>query len=163
MRLLVYLLLAFLLFVAAFVTFRVFVRRDYRRLGRLTLFSALLETFVFLCHGLVTLTYLPSDWPALHVGRLHAGMGAVPVILGLAVVIAGMTNVGLRNTFGQPGGLKQTGVYTLTRNPQIVGYGLFVVGIAILWPSWYALGWVILYAAPHDGAYGRGAFAQRLR
>jgi protein-S-isoprenylcysteine O-methyltransferase Ste14 len=74
-------------------------------------------------------------------------MGAVPVILGLAVVIAGMTSIGLRNTFGQPEGLKQTGVYGLTRNPQIVGYGLFAIGTAMLWPSWYALGWVVLYGA----------------
>jgi len=71
MKLLVYLILALLLLVAAFATFRIFVRRDYRRLGRLTLFSALLETFIFLCHGLLTLTYLPSDWPALQRRNSH--------------------------------------------------------------------------------------------
>lgn len=32
----------------------------------------------------------------------------------------------------------------LSRNPQIVGFFLAVVGFAIMWPSWYALGWVIL-------------------
>ena len=41
----------------------------------------------------------------------------------------------------------QTGLYRLSRNPQIVGGSLLVIGSAVQWPSWYALGWVILYGA----------------
>ena len=35
----------------------------------------------------------------------------------------------------------------MTRNPQIVGSALIVIGYAMYWPSWHSLGWVILYAA----------------
>ena len=41
--------------------------------------------------------------------------------------------------------LRQSGPYRLTRNPQLLGYGLVVAGLALLWPSWYALGWASLY------------------
>lgn len=142
---LTYLISAALLLAGAAVVFRVFVRRDYQQRSRLTPVSIFLETLVFFCHGLITLTYLPSDWPAFHASRLHAAIGSVPVVVGLAVVVAGMARVGLANAFGQSEGLEQAGLYRWTRNPQIVGYGLFVVGIALLWPSWYALGWALLY------------------
>jgi protein-S-isoprenylcysteine O-methyltransferase Ste14 len=140
-----YLISAALLLAGAAVVFRVVVRRDYQQRGRLAPLSVFLETLVFFCHGLITVIYLPADWPALPASRLHAGIGAVPVVVGLAVVVAGMTEVGLRNAFGQSEGLRQTGLYRWTRNPQIVGYGLFVAGIAVLWPSWYALGWALLF------------------
>jgi protein-S-isoprenylcysteine O-methyltransferase Ste14 len=54
---------------------------------------------------------------------------------------------GLRRAFGlEVNALKQTGPYRVTRNPQIVGGSLLVIGSAVLWPSWYALGWAVLYA-----------------
>lgn len=69
------------------------------------------------------------------------------IIIGLASVIIAMSGLGLRRTFGQEvQALRQAGLYGLTRNPQIVGYGLVIAGSALLWPSWYALGWVGLYA-----------------
>ena len=39
----------------------------------------------------------------------------------------------------------QSGPYRITRNPQIVGGSLLVIGTTLLWPSWYALGWIALY------------------
>jgi protein-S-isoprenylcysteine O-methyltransferase Ste14 len=53
---------------------------------------------------------------------------------------------GLRRAFGwQVEGLVRSGLYRVTRNPQLVGGVLMVIGPALLWPSWYALGWVLLY------------------
>jgi len=43
--------------------------------------------------------------------------------------------------------LKTTGFYKLTRNPQIVLSFPMVLGIALRWPSWYALGWMLLFVA----------------
>ena len=57
-----------------------------------------------------------------------------------------MWRFGLRRAFGlQVKGLVQSGPYRLTRNPQLVGGLLLVIGVVILWPSCYALGWVVLY------------------
>jgi protein-S-isoprenylcysteine O-methyltransferase Ste14 len=39
----------------------------------------------------------------------------------------------------------QAGCYRISRNPQVLGCFLFGIGFAVLWPSWYALGWVMLY------------------
>ena len=41
--------------------------------------------------------------------------------------------------WGRQGTLEWRELYWVSRNPQIVGFGLAVVGIALLWPSWYAL------------------------
>ena len=35
--------------------------------------------------------------------------------------------------------LKQSGIYRWTRNPQLVGYGLFLLAFTLAWPSWYTL------------------------
>ena len=52
----VYLVLGFLLLAVAFVVFRILVRRDYRKKGRLTPLSVSLEYGVFFLWG--TFTYL---------------------------------------------------------------------------------------------------------
>jgi hypothetical protein len=47
MRVVVYFISAFLLIVIAFAIFRIFVRRDYQRKGRLTLISGFLELLIW--------------------------------------------------------------------------------------------------------------------
>ena len=47
MRVMIYLTSAFLLIVIALAIFRIFVRRDYQRRGRLTLVSGLLELLIW--------------------------------------------------------------------------------------------------------------------
>ena len=64
----------------------------------------------------------------------------------MAVAVIAIGTLGVRKTMGQKAEvLAQVGLYRMSRNPQILGGGLAVVGIAVLWPSWYALGWVVLY------------------
>jgi protein-S-isoprenylcysteine O-methyltransferase Ste14 len=148
MLLAVYLISALLLLIAAFVIFRIFVRRDYRRKGRLTPFSSFLEVLIFALHGTFTYVYIPSDWPALHISPILNAIGLISMGVGLAIVITAMVGLGLCRSLGQEvNALKQPGLYRATRNPQIVGYALVVIGYAALWPSWFALGWVALYAA----------------
>jgi protein-S-isoprenylcysteine O-methyltransferase Ste14 len=68
--------------------------------------------------------------------------------VGLIGAVLGMANLGFRRAFGQEvDEPQQSGLYGVTRNPQILMYGPAVIGYALLWPSWYALGWVGLYAA----------------
>ena len=45
----------------------------------------------------------------------------------------------------QKEGLKKAGFYKFSRNPQILFYGIALVGMALLWPSLAALGWVLVY------------------
>jgi protein-S-isoprenylcysteine O-methyltransferase Ste14 len=59
--------------------------------------------------------------------------------------LLGMVILGFSITFGQQtSGLAQTGLYRVSRNPQLVAAHAMVLGIVILWPSIYAAGWLVL-------------------
>jgi len=153
MVLTVYLFSAFLLLVASFVIFRIFVRRDYQRKGRLTLRSTTLESLIWGPYFGFPYIYNPSSWPAFwlpdrDLNPLLRYVGIVLIVVGLALGFIAMASLGFRRSFGQEVNvLKQTGLYGLTRNPQIVLFSPLIFGIALRWPSWYALGWVVLFAA----------------
>ena len=69
-------------------------------------------------------------------------------MVGIVFGLAAMASLGFRRSCGQEENeLKQTGLYGLTRNPQIVAFFPLILGIALRWPSWYALGWMVLWAA----------------
>jgi protein-S-isoprenylcysteine O-methyltransferase Ste14 len=150
-QLFVYLISAFLLVVGAFVTFRIFVRRDYQRRGRLTPLSGFLELLIWGLFMGFPYIYNPSHWPWTHdphISPVLRVIGWITIAVGAAIAFPAMAWLGLRRTMGQEANvLKRTGFYRVTRNPQIVGGALLVVGSAVLWPSWYGLGWVILYVA----------------
>jgi protein-S-isoprenylcysteine O-methyltransferase Ste14 len=53
---------------------------------------------------------------------------------------------GIRRAFGvETKGLISTGPYRFTRNPQLLGGYLLVTGVAVQWPSWFAILWIGLY------------------
>ena len=141
MELAVKLITALLLLLAAFVTFRIFVRRDYRKKGRLTPFSSFLQLLLFFLHGLSSYVYLGSS---------QAGRDSPFFVLAILLMVAGvvllavaMTSLGMGDVVGlKVAGLKMSGFYRYTRNPQIVTGSLFYIGYAILWPSWTGLAWL---------------------
>lgn len=149
----IYLLSVAALLVAAFLIFRILVRRDYRERGKLTLLSSLLELAVCLGYASVPYIYNPPCWP--YVWSCQASAPRPLAILGYALIAAGailgfgsMAWLGLRRSFGrQVTGLYRSGPYRLTRNPQVVGGLTMVSGISLLWPSWYAIGWAVLWIA----------------
>jgi len=147
----VYFVAAFFLLALAFVIFRIVVRRDYQRKGRLTWLSVLFEFLIFALHANFSYIYLPAQWPALPgwpENSLLKTIGLIMIVTGLVGVAIGMTRLGFGRVFGQEvGEIKQTGLYDLSRNPQIIAYGIVVLGWVVLWPSWYGLGWVALYGA----------------
>jgi protein-S-isoprenylcysteine O-methyltransferase Ste14 len=142
---LTYLGFAIQVLAVAFVVFRVVVRREYLRAGRLTPLSTLLEwlaigSWVWFCW-----VNRPSDWPAVHVGPALQVVGWVLFIGGWAVALAGMLRLGLRRTHGlQVNALRQTGLYRLTRNPQIVAFLTAIAGYVVLWPTWRHVGTLVL-------------------
>lgn len=153
MVLVVYLISALLLLVAAFVIFRIFVRRDYRQKDRLSWFASFLEFLIWGLYMSFPYVYNPPEWvcfwsPRVPVSTLLRIIGLVCIISGLVLAFITMFWFGLRRAFGlEVNELIRAGPYRITRNPQIVGGFLLVVGSVVLWPSWYATGWVILYLA----------------
>lgn len=145
-KLAVYLISIALLLVLALVTFRVIVRNDYMERGRLWPISIFMETLIFFLLGGFPYVYGIPDWPEVKVCPILEVVGWALLGFGLLVILIGMLQLGLGAVFGQgSGSLKQNGFYRFTRNPQILGCWLYVIGFVLLWPSWYALGWACLF------------------
>lgn len=151
MELVVYIVAAVLLAVAAFVVFRILVRRDYERQGRLTVLASFLELLVWGSYMSFPYLYNPRQWVSFWSQEVPVStparvVGVICVTVGLVSAFGTMLWFGLRRAFGlQVKGLIQGGPYRMTRNPQLVGGSLLVLGTVVLWPSWYAAGWAVLY------------------
>jgi protein-S-isoprenylcysteine O-methyltransferase Ste14 len=140
-----YLAGALVVLIVGVVVFRVVVRRDYRRLGRLTTLSTLLQYVAILawvCFGWLN---MPRGWPAVSVGVAQAAVGWLLFAGGWAVFFAAFMRLGFHRSHGaEPTSLHQAGLYALTRNPQIVGFLAAMVGYVVLWPTWRNAGVVAL-------------------
>jgi len=138
----IYLLSLSVLMAISIIVLRVFVRRDYLRRGRLSIVSAALQTLVFFAYSGFPYIYLPGDWPVTYVNLPLRIIGLTSLSIGLVIMFMGIFRLGLLRSFDlQTGELNETRSYHVTRNPQILGCVLYMIGFMILWPSWYALGW----------------------
>lgn len=150
MNLMVYFASIILLLVLTWVVFRVFVRRDYGRTGRLTSVSSFLELLVWGLYFGLPYLYNPPEWAWFWSREVPVGLplritGVICIVLGLVSAFGTMVWFGLRRAFGlEVDRLVQIGPYRFTRNPHLVGGSLLVIGPFALWPSWYALRWVAL-------------------
>jgi protein-S-isoprenylcysteine O-methyltransferase Ste14 len=134
-----------LLLIAAHLIFRR-VGRDYARRGRLTPLSGCLEVVVFALHGTASYLFLDSDLGHVRLGSPVTALAVIAMGAGLALLAMAMGGLGMKRSVGQKvTTLKQSGLYRWSRNPQIVAYGLFIIGYALLWPSWSGAVWVVVY------------------
>ncbi len=151
MNMVAYFVASALLILAAFIVFRVLVRRDYRQKGRLTWCSSLLELVVWSLYMSFPCLYNPPQWVWFWSDRAPVSepvriAGVASIAIGFVAAFGTMFWFGLRRAFGlQVKGLVRGGAYRVTRNPQIVGASLLVLGSILLWPSWQAVRWLILY------------------
>jgi protein-S-isoprenylcysteine O-methyltransferase Ste14 len=137
---------ALLLAAAALIFGR--VRRDYRVTGKLTPFSTFLEVLIFFLHGSASYAFLDSNLAHVNTASPLFFLSVLCMLVGLVLVVIAMGRLGMDVSVGQQvSGLQQSGLYRYSRNPQIVAYGLVVIGYALLWPSWTGLVWVGLYLA----------------
>ena len=143
MRLVVQLAAALLVGAVAKLIFRR-VAHEYRRRGSLGPIGTALEFLIFGLHGVASYLYL--DMTRVKASGLLLILAAVLLVIGLSVTLVGMGRLGWGATVGRnPAGLRQKGLYALSRNPQLIAYGLMLVGCVLLWPSWAGLIWLALY------------------
>jgi len=143
MELVVYAITAVLLLVAGYVVFRFFVHRDYRDRGRLSPFSSFLQLLLFFLHGTSAYVYMDVTFRRIRTDSPLFIPAMVCIVVGLVLMLIAMSRLGAGQVFGvKVTGLRQSGLYRYTRNPQIV-FGLPIyIGFAMLWPAWTGLVWL---------------------
>jgi protein-S-isoprenylcysteine O-methyltransferase Ste14 len=129
--------------------FRVHVRREYQNLGRLSIYSSFLELIFFAFHANMMYAFLPVSWsriPPLSGNPILHAVSLICIILGFIILAVSMIPLGFRRTMGlKSKGLKTNGIYRLSRNPQVIGYSLLLIGYVVSYFSMYSLGWYILF------------------
>jgi protein-S-isoprenylcysteine O-methyltransferase Ste14 len=149
MQILLFLIGSVLLLLFSYIVFRVLLRNDYLIKGRTTWITITLETLVFALHANFSYIFIPAKWPDLPLMSLTTIQNFIAFSLfwiGIITTVMAMINLGYKRVFGYGDDqLRQTGFYRFSRNPQILTYGLALVGVGLFWPSWYALAWILLY------------------
>ena len=122
------------------------VGQDYERFGKLTRSSTFLEVLIFFLHGASSYVFLDSRLSVIDVRSPIFGLAVVLLVGGLVMLFAAMGRLGVRKALGQDTtGLHCSGLYRHSRNPQILSYGLVVIGYSLFWPSWSGVLWLTIY------------------
>ncbi|MEN8172896.1 MAG: isoprenylcysteine carboxylmethyltransferase family protein [Chloroflexota bacterium] len=144
-----YLISSVLLLTVAYFVFHRVVAQEYLNQGRLGWWASSLQFIIFLAFFFFPYIYMPPEWswdwlPNGTWNRL-AALGLE--LLGMAWAFGIMFWFGLKRAFGlEVKGLVSTGPYRFTRNPQMLGGWLMVLGVLVYMPSLYNLGWVLIWA-----------------
>ena len=138
-----------ILLIISFLVFRVAVRNDYLNKLKLSPFSYSLEALVFVLHANLIYLFIPLKWPNLPSlpENITLKLAAIVFIcISLIIIIIAWFGLGSGPSFGlDKNKLKTGGIYQYSRNPQLVGYGMFLIVFVLLFSSWYSLGWLIAY------------------
>jgi protein-S-isoprenylcysteine O-methyltransferase Ste14 len=127
---------------AAGVVIVVRVKREYEGpavLSDLTVAAVwILYSVIFLA---VTVAAVVEAWPIGLPSSLAISIGCVLIVVGLVLEVGGLVSMASfhRMSGMQPDRLITSGAFRFSRNPQNVGLGTMMLGIAIVGDSWLAL------------------------
>jgi protein-S-isoprenylcysteine O-methyltransferase Ste14 len=121
------------------------VRSDYRARGKLSRPVAILQVGFFCAYALSSYAFLDSRLSQVSTAGLLFPVALVLMIVGLLMIAWSMPTLGRRSFGNEIGSLRSTGLYRYSRNPQLVGAFSFIVGYAMLWPSWQGALWASLW------------------
>jgi protein-S-isoprenylcysteine O-methyltransferase Ste14 len=138
---------AFLL--VAYIIFRIIIKRDYKRRLKLSPLSYSLEILVFAIHANLFYLAVPTKWPYITQLPENPSIRIISTIIfsiGLIVLLISWFNLGTKPSLGMDKNkLKTGGLYKYSRNPQLVGYGLMLASLTIMYFSYLVLIWFLLY------------------
>lgn len=142
-----YLIVATMVLATIVLVFRVVVRSSYRRRGRLTRTASAAQYVAILAWVVFGCLNLTRGWPAVRVGWMQETVGWVLFIGGWAVTLWSLLRLGVKRSHGlKVTGLRQTGLYGVSRNPQATAFLIAMIGYLTLWPTWRNAGVVIIVA-----------------
>lgn len=120
--------------------------KDYQKLGKLSITSTILEFVLFFLHGLSSYIFLEGNWSKINYQNPLPILGIILLIIGIVLSLLSMSRLGFKKSLGQEvSTLQRNSFYKYTRNPQLIFYGMVIVGYALLWPSWLGALWILLY------------------
>ena len=149
MKIFIYLISTSVLLTAAYLVFHRIVAKDYLNKGRLGWRASTLQLLIFFAFFCFPYLYMPTEWAWdwLPNGTWNRLAALVLVSFGMLIAFGSMIWFGLRRAFGlEAKGLVSTGLYRYTRNPQMLGGWLMVLGTFVYLPSVYSLGWLLIWA-----------------
>jgi protein-S-isoprenylcysteine O-methyltransferase Ste14 len=121
------------------------VRSEYRARGALSRPTAGLQVAFLCAYALSSYAFLDARLSQVNAASVLFVVAITLMILGLLMIVLSMPFLGKRSFGEETGGLCTTGIYRYSRNPQLLGGFLFILGYALLWPSWMGLLWVALW------------------
>ncbi len=137
----------FLLF--GFWVFRIVVRHDYLNKSKLTPLSYILEILIFATHANLSYLFMPAKWPgfpSLPANTTLTGIALLLFCAGAGILCFAWFGLGSGRSLGQDKNeLNTTGLYQYSRNPQLVGYGLILACLPVLYFSWVSVIWLLEY------------------
>jgi protein-S-isoprenylcysteine O-methyltransferase Ste14 len=148
MRLAIFLIATALLLIFSYLIFYRVVAQDYLKKGRLGRLATILQLLVFVAFFAFPYLYMPPDWAWnwLPNGTWNRIAALVLLVMGIVLAFGTMIWFGLKRAFGlEANGMVTTGLYRYSRNPQILGGWLMVLGVFVYLPSLYGLGWVLIW------------------
>jgi protein-S-isoprenylcysteine O-methyltransferase Ste14 len=104
------------------------------------------ERFLNFCvYALCSYVFLDARFSHVNTDGLPFPLAVAFMVIGFLVVVFSMPFLGRRSFGMEIGGLRTSGLYRYSRNPQLVGGFFFMVGYAMLWPSWTGAIWASLW------------------
>lgn len=132
------------LFLMALAVFAM-VRRDYRVKAHLSPLVSVLQVGYFCTYAVCSYVFLDSRISNIRTTGAQFPLAIVLMGAGFAAVLFSMPALGRRSFGREAGELNTAGLYRYSRNPQLVGGFLFILGYALLWPSWQGMLWASLW------------------
>jgi len=141
---LVFILIAAGLLLVACAVFT-WVRADYRQKGRLSPLVSSLQFGYFCVYALCSYIFLDSRTSNIRTAGWQFLLALILMSVGFGAVLFSMPVLGRRSFGREVGRLYTAGLYHYSRNPQLIGGFLFMLGYALLWPSWQGMLWASLW------------------
>ena len=143
------LIVSCLLLGVGYIIFRKIVRNDYLKRNKLSTLSSILEFVFFALHANAMYFYLPVTWPELPPlanNTVLFYLSIIAIIIGLVIVLLAMVPLGYKRAMGSDSkALKTNGLYNFSRNPQLVGYGLLLIGFCLSYFEISSIIWFVIY------------------
>lgn len=142
---------AVLLVLSAYIVFRLLIRRDYFLRGHLSKISSTMQLLLFIMFFSFPYLFNPPEWALFWKAKDPSSqrlfiVGLLLICSGFMVAFGTMAWFGLGRAFGlQVSGLIKAGPYRISRNPQILGGYLLVMGTLLQNLSMYMVGWMVIY------------------